>query len=141
MAVARETLGAMSAKQRCVECRCTFARRRAGQRLCGRAECRRAHRNGLERARRRKDLERSRAEERERQARHRARRETKPAGDPPLAGERPVSLDRSDAEVVDMLEEIQKKLASVARRVTRMSRDRSMPQALEQTNECGGFRG
>jgi hypothetical protein len=40
-----------------------------------------------------------------------------------------------------MLEEIQKKLASVARRVTRMSRDRSMPQALEQTNESGELRG
>jgi hypothetical protein len=123
-------------KQRCVECRCTFEQRRARQRLCGRVACRRAHRNELERARRRKDLERSRAEERERQRRHRARRKQEPA-----ARDRSLSLDRSDSEVVDMVEEIQKKLASLARRVTRMSLDRSAAQALDQTNERGGIRG
>jgi len=52
-----------------------------------------------------------------------------------------VSLDRSDSEVVEMVEEIQKKLASLARRVTRMSLDRSPVQAFDQTNESGGFRG
>jgi hypothetical protein len=42
---------------------------------------------------------------------------------------------------MNMVEEIQKKLASLARRVTRMSLDRSTPQAVEQTGESGGFHG
>ena len=132
----------MSTKQRCRQCRCTFRPGRAKQRLCGRSECRRAHRNELERARRQTDLERSRADERERQARHRAREKKKSVvGDHPLARDRPMSLDRSESEVMDMVEEIQKKLASLARRVTRMSLDRSTPQAADQMGESGGFHG
>jgi uncharacterized protein YaaR (DUF327 family) len=59
----------------------------------------------------------------------------------PVARDRPMSLDRSESEVVDMVEEIQKKLARLARCVTRMSLDRSTLQAADQTEECGGFRG
>ena len=90
----------------------------------------------MERARRRKDLERSRADERERQARHRAREKKVPVG-----RDRPMSLDRSDSEVMDMVEEIQKKLASLARHVERLSLDRSTPRTIDQAGECGGFRG
>lgn len=59
----------------------------------------------------------------------------------PVARVRAKSLDRSESEVVDMVEEIQKKLARLARRVTRLSLDRSTLQAVDQTAECGGFRG
>jgi len=132
----------MSTKQRCRQCRCTFRPGRAKQRLCGRDECRRAHRNELERARRQTDLERSRADERERQARHRAREKKKSVvGDHPVSRDRPMSLDRSESEVMDMVAEIQKKLASLARRVTRLSLDRSTPQAVDQMGESGGFHG
>jgi len=44
-------------------------------------------------------------------------------------------------EVVDMVEEIQKKLVRLASRVTRMSLDRSTAQAIDPTSESGGFRG
>lgn len=52
-----------------------------------------------------------------------------------------MSRDRRDLEVVDMVEEIQKRLANLARRVARLSLDRSAPQAVDQAGECGGFRG
>ena len=44
-------------------------------------------------------------------------------------------------EVIDMVEEIQKKLASLAQRVTRVSRDRSVPQVIDDASESGEFRG
>lgn len=40
-----------------------------------------------------------------------------------------------------MVEEIQKNLASLAQRVTQLSRARSTSQASNSTSECGGFRG
>jgi hypothetical protein len=52
-----------------------------------------------------------------------------------------MSLDRSDGEVIDIVEEIEKKLASLRRRVTRLSLDRSMSQAFDRPNESGGFCG
>jgi uncharacterized protein YaaR (DUF327 family) len=52
-----------------------------------------------------------------------------------------MSRARSDSEAMEMVEEIQKKLANLAQRVAQMSRARSTPQALNQTGECGGFRG
>jgi len=41
-----------------------------------------------------------------------------------------MSRARWDAEVLEMVEEIQKNVASLARRVTRLSRARSVPQAV-----------
>jgi hypothetical protein len=129
---------AMPRKARCIECRCCFRLHRAQQRLCGRDECRRAHHNRLARARRKQDLERSRADERRRQAEHRAgpRREGVTA-----AGRVRMSRTRSEAEVLDMVEEIQKKLARVGRWARQLSRTGSVPQARNQTEESGGFRG
>jgi hypothetical protein len=95
--------GWVSIKKRCVECRCSFRPRRAEQRLCGRIECRRGHHNRLVRFDGRNDLAQSRTDERRRQAEHRARKEAVIA-----PGRVRMSRTRSEAEVVDMVEEIQK---------------------------------
>jgi hypothetical protein len=52
-----------------------------------------------------------------------------------------MSRTRSEAEVIDMVEEIQKKLARLGRWTMRMSRTGSTPQRANRTEESGGFRG
>ncbi|MFZ5634988.1 MAG: hypothetical protein ACOY82_00220 [Pseudomonadota bacterium] len=126
----------MSIKERCVVCRVSFRPQRAKQRLCGNPGCRRAHRNRLARRRRRRDLEQARAAERERQARRRARVDETTA-----AVTAPMSRARSDLEAMEMVQEIQKKLAGLERCVARMSRARSTAQRGESAAESSGFRG
>ena len=46
-----------------------------------------------------------------------------------------MSRARSDWEALDMVEEIQKKLASLGQRVAQMSRARSTPQAVNSMEE------
>lgn len=58
-----------------------------------------------------------------------------------MVRDRPMSRDRSGSEIIDIVEEIQEKLASLARRVTRVSRDRSTSQVVDDAIESGGFRG
>lgn len=94
------------------------------------------HHNRLVRTRRRNDLAQSRADERRRQAEHRARKE------PVVApGRVRMSRTRSEAEVLDMVEEIQKKLASLGRWTMQLSRTGSTPQRANRTEESGSFRG
>jgi hypothetical protein len=130
----------MPTKARCIECRCSFLPRRAQQRLCGRVECQRAHHNQLARARRKKDLAQARADERARQAEHRAQVQARAE---PVAGRGGVRMSRtrSEAEVIEMVGEIEKKLAHVKRWATQLSRTGSTPQAANRTAECGGFCG
>jgi hypothetical protein len=104
--------------------------------LCGRSQCRRQHHNRLARARRKNDLAQSRADERRRQASHRAHKE--PAIAP--GGVR-MSRTRSAAEVIDMVEEIQKMLARLERWTRQLSRTGSTPQRANQTTESGDLRG
>jgi hypothetical protein len=52
-----------------------------------------------------------------------------------------MSRARWDAEALEMVAEIQKNVASLARRVTRLSRARSTSQAANEMDEWGGFRG
>lgn len=52
-----------------------------------------------------------------------------------------MSRTRSEAEVVEIVEEIQKKLASLGRWATHLSRARSTPQVVNQMKESDGFRG
>jgi hypothetical protein len=128
----------MPTKARCLECRCSFRPCRAGQRLCGRVECRRAHHNQLARARRKEDLAQSRADERRRQAKHRA------GGCGGTGTGRDtvrMSRTRSEAEVIEMVGEIEKKLAGVKRWATQVSRTGSTPQAANRTAETSDFRG
>src|SRR5262249_49882178 len=122
--------------ERCAECRCSFQPRRAGQRLCGRIECRRGRHNRLVRARRRNDLAQSRADERRRQAKHRAGK--KPVTAP---GRVRMSRTRSEAEVLEMVEEIQKKLASLGRWTLELSRTGSTTQRANRSGESGVFGG
>jgi len=135
---------AMAIKERCIVCRVSFRPGRAEQRLCG-EECRCVHRKRLARQRRRRDLERFRTAERERQARHRDRaREamtTAPTAVPEAAAAPGMSRARSDLEAVEIVQEIQKKLAGLERCVARMSRARSTPQHADSAKESAGFRG
>jgi hypothetical protein len=117
-------------------CRVSFRPRRAEQRVCG-ADCRRVHRKRTARRRRRRDLEHARAVDRERQARHRERDRERRAVERAVN----VSRARSDLEAVEMVQEIQKKLAGLERCVARMSRARSTPQRTDHVEECGEFRG
>jgi hypothetical protein len=127
----------MSIKERCVVCRVSFRPQRAKQRLCGNPACRRTHRNRSARRRRRRDLEQARAAERERQARRRARvSETATATETA-----PMSRARSDLEAMEMVQEIQKKLAGLERCVARLSRARSTAQRSDPAAESSGIRG
>jgi hypothetical protein len=120
-------------------CRVSFRPRRAEQRACG-ADCRRVHRKRTARRRRRRDLEHARAADRERQARHRECDRERRAVERAVTSPQ-VSRTRSDLEAVEMVQEIQKKLAGLERCVARMSRAMSTPQRTDHVEECGGFRG
>ncbi|MDQ3301137.1 MAG: hypothetical protein M3619_31540 [Myxococcota bacterium] len=130
----------MSITERCIVCRVSFRPQRAKQRLCGHADCRRAHHNRLARRRRRRDLERARALDRERQARRRER-VREPATTQTAPSALPMSRARSDLEAVEMVQEIQKKLAGLGRCVARLSRATSTSQHTDHAAESGGFRG
>jgi hypothetical protein len=80
------------------------------------------------------DLAWSRAADRKRQAEHRDRRQDMRASPAPSVR---MSRTRSDAEAVEIVEEIQKKLA----RLAQLSRARSTPQAMNSTRESGEFCG
>jgi len=52
-----------------------------------------------------------------------------------------MSRTRSESEVLDMVEEIQKKLASLGRWTVQLSRTGSTPQHANRPGESGVFRG
>lgn len=131
-------VGAMSKCRRCTECRCVIrsAKATSKQRVCGPA-CRAKRDSKLQRARRRRDIEDHRADERERQRASRARRrgeatchappaESKAAkvkdklgqivdGAPPLSR---ASLEQQVAELMPMLRQIVANHAPVTRDLT-----------------------
>jgi hypothetical protein len=129
----------MSIKERCNVCRVSFRPRRAKQRLCGDPACRLAHRNRLARRRRRRDLEQARAGERERQTRRRARARVSDSKATTAAVRASMSRARSDLEAMEMVQEIQKKLAGLERCMARLSRARSTAQCSESAAESSGF--
>jgi hypothetical protein len=52
-----------------------------------------------------------------------------------------MSRTRSESEVIEMVEEIQKKLARLGRWTRQLSRTGSTPQHANRTEESGGFHG
>jgi hypothetical protein len=94
----------MSARRRCTECRKTFdpaITARDTQRVCG-AACRASRDRRLARARRRRELDDYRADERERQCTRRERREADGCHAPPSAP-KCAELPREVVEIVDRL--------------------------------------
>lgn len=114
----------MSDRKRCTECRRRFkpsVTAKTGQLVCG-ASCRQSRRNRLARARRLEDLSAARSEERERQARHRARgrgewRPCAEAGEGSCAGraEAPCHELASRHKILNSQQEIRKIVARAAR--------------------------
>lgn len=120
----------------CLICRRRFRpdpRSRGAQRLCGQPACRRARNNALARARRRRDIDDARAEERERQRRCRLARRlaaspTAPPTPPTVAPARQPAL-ASQAAPCHAQPDAQKRLDSLGksfdslRRQVALSRD------------------